>query len=125
MPITQATESPKFHLPGFHFTGHTAPSRGATENATWRLEVDPGAISQSHQIDREEIFILLAGSLTFTITGQENILTTGDALSIPPHSLFSIANNGTETALAIVCLPVGVNATDAQGNPLTTAPWAR
>ena len=72
MAIVRATESPRFDLPGVHFFGLLAPGRGSTELCTWRLEVDPGAGAndEPHQLDHEEVFVILEGSLTITIDGQ-------------------------------------------------------
>jgi hypothetical protein len=37
MHVVRAAEAPTFSLPGFRFTGLTAPSRGASELCTWYL----------------------------------------------------------------------------------------
>ena len=85
MAIVRATESPRFDRPGVHFFGLLAPGRGSTELCTWRLEVDPvaGANGESHQLDHEEVFVILEGSLTITIDGQPFDLGAGDALAVP------------------------------------------
>src|SRR5690349_14512529 len=83
MAIVRAAEAPVFELPGFQFNGLTAPSRGAQELCTWRLWVAPGAASDLHKLDHEEVFIVLAGTLTTVVDGQETVLSPGDALSVP------------------------------------------
>lgn len=125
MAVTRASEAPTFDVPGFHFTGCTAPSRGATELATWRLRVEAGAISDLHHLDREEVFILLEGVMTATIDGEDITLSTGDALAVPPHSLLQVSNKSDAPAHAVVCLPVGAQATLADGRELGAPPWAR
>lgn len=125
MPITRAAESPTFHVPGFRFIGYTAPSRGAAELSTWRLEVEPGARSVAHWIDHEEVFILLEGTITATVAGETAKLTAGDSLAVPAQSLLQLANQSDTSAYAIVCLPAGARATDVDGNEIGTPPWAQ
>jgi len=125
MNITLATEAPLFSLPGIHFTGHTAPSRGASELCTWRLQVDPGIIGDPHRLDREEVFVILEGSLTVTVNDEEATLQEGDSLAVPAGALLRVGNRGTAPAQAIVCLPAGARATMEDGREFGIPPWAR
>lgn len=125
MPTIRAAEAPAFDVPGFHFTGYTAPSRGATEICSWRLQIEPGALSEVHWLDHEEIFLLLEGELTVSVAGEEIKLATGDALAVPARSPLQIANRENLPACAIVCLPVGTQATGANGHVIGTPLWAR
>lgn len=124
MPVVRAATAPTFDLDGFHFTGLLAPSRGASETCVWRLEVEPGAQSEAHWIDHEEIFVLLQGSLTFSVAGESIELSAGDALSVPARSMMQLRNAGSKAEL-MVCLPVGANATFADGRVVGAAPWTR
>ena len=56
MAVVRMTDAPTFTVDGFHFVGLTAPSRGATELSTWRLEIEPNAKSGAHWLDHEEVF---------------------------------------------------------------------
>ena len=49
MPVVRTTTAPTFTIGGFHLTGLTAPSRGASELCTWRLEIEPHAKSEAHR----------------------------------------------------------------------------
>ena len=126
MAIVRATEAPRFDLPGIHFFGLLAPSRGATELCTWRLEVDPGAgvDSEPHQLDREEVFVMLEGSLTITVDGQAFDLLVGDAIAVPARALLSVANRTSEKAVALVSIRAGFKAVMANGEEISTPPWA-
>ncbi len=125
MPVVREKDAPIFDLDGFHFHGLTAPSRGATELCTWRLDIAPGAESEAHQIDHEEVFIVLGGSVTI-ITAAETIeLHVGDALSMPAHTQFYLKNERQESAHLVVCLPVGIRAIMADGREVGTPPWAQ
>lgn len=126
MAIVRATEAARFDLPGVHFFGLLAPSRGSTELCTWRLEVDPGAgvNDKPHQLDHEEVFVSLEGSLAITIDGQAFDLLPGDALAVPPRSQLSVANRTSAKASALVCIRAGFRATMVGGEEIGTPPWA-
>jgi mannose-6-phosphate isomerase-like protein (cupin superfamily) len=125
MPVIRAKDAPTFDLDGFHFHGLTAPSRGATELCTWRLDIASGAESEAHHIDHEEVFIVLDGRVSIVMSGEEVELDTGDAISIPALTQFCLKNAGQERAQLIVCLPAGSQGTMADGREVGTAPWAR
>ncbi|GHO97887.1 cupin [Reticulibacter mediterranei] len=125
MPVVRAKDAPTFDLDGLHFHGLTSPSRGATELCTWRLGVAAGAESEAHHIDREEVFIVLDGSISIVTTAEEFELHAGDAISIPAQTQFRLKNASQENAQLVVCLPVGAHGTMADGREVGTPPWAR
>lgn len=125
MPVVRAANAPTFALDGFHFTGLTAPSRGASELCTWRLEIEPHTKSEAHWLDHEEVFILLDGSITISVAEEDIELHAGDALSVPARSLLQLTHVGETTAHVIVCVPVGVHGTMADGREVGTPPWAQ
>ncbi|GHO49477.1 cupin domain-containing protein [Ktedonospora formicarum] len=125
MFVTRAVDAPTFQVPGFHFTSHTAPSRGATETVTWRLDIEPGAMSMKHSIDREEIFIATEGTFTIGMEDQEVELHSGDAIAVPARTLFQLSNRGEQPARAIVCLPAGATGFEEDGSAIGAAPWTR
>lgn len=126
MAMVRAAEAPRFDLPGIHFVGLLAPSRGSTELCTWRLEVDPGAGSEneSHQLDHEEVFVILEGSLTIIVDGQTLNLNVGDALSVPARTQLSVINRTNAKASALVCIRAGFQGIMANGEMIGTPPWA-
>jgi mannose-6-phosphate isomerase-like protein (cupin superfamily) len=125
MPVTRAIHAPIFTVPGFRFIGLTAPSRGATEICTWQLQADVEAKSVAHRLDHEETFIVLDGTLTTTVDGEDSELAAGDAIVVPAHSLLQVANQGNIPSHAIVCLPAGTRATHANGGEIGTPQWAQ
>lgn len=125
MPITRAAQAPRFDLDGLHFLGFTSPSRGATELCTWQLEIDPGAASDAHRLNHEEVFIPLQGTLSVVLDGEEIELTTGDACAVPAYCLLQVANRSNEVARALVCVSAGFRAMHADGREIDTPPWAQ
>lgn len=125
MSLTRAADAPTYTLPGVRFIGLTAPSRGASELCTWRLEVEPGSAGDAHTLNHEEVFILLDGTLTITVADEEINLAEGDALAVPAETLLQVGNPGDRPAHAIVCVPTGIRATFADGREFGTPPWAQ
>lgn len=125
MAVVRAAEAPTFTLPRVRFVGLTAPSRGASEICTWHLYVEPHTPSaEAHWLDHEEVFILLEGALTFVIDDEQVGLAAGDALAVPAQARIHLSNAGDAPAHALVCIPAGFQAFNAE-QTIGTPPWAR
>jgi len=122
MPIIRAAAAPTFNLHGISVTGLAAPSRGSRESNVWRLLLPPGAPAVEHTVDREEIFVALAGCAVATVDGQISEIAGGDTLVVPPGHPFSLANPGGASFEALVVAPVGMRATVPPGPPFSP-PW--
>ncbi len=116
-------DCPTFELDGLTVTGLAAPSRGSKETSVWRLALAPGTEGAPHLVDREEIFVALAGDATVTIAGRDYELTTGAVVVVPPHTEFRVRNRGPRPFEAICVLPIGGRAA-YPGGELFTPPWA-
>ena len=123
MPVIPGATAPTFSLPGLVVTGLAAPSRGATETSVWHLVLEPGAPGVEHSIDREEVFVAVAGRALATVGGGEAPLAAGDALVVPAGRRFSLANPSAEPFRAVVALPVGGRAS-MPGQAPFVPPWA-
>jgi quercetin dioxygenase-like cupin family protein len=123
MPHIPSAEAPVFNISGTTFTGLAAPSRGSKENAVWRVTVEPGTPARVHQLTREEILIVTAGSATASISGSVINVRPGDALIVPPFTDFSLANPHQAAFEAIAVLPVGARAMIEGGEPFVP-PWS-
>jgi mannose-6-phosphate isomerase-like protein (cupin superfamily) len=122
MTLVSSTTAPRFDVGGTHVIGLASPSRGAAETSVWRLTLDPGSSSPEHTLDREEVFVALAGTARAVTDGHATDVRPGDALIVPPAVPFTIANPGPEPFEAVVSLPVGGSATVA--GEAMTPPWA-
>jgi quercetin dioxygenase-like cupin family protein len=123
MPVITAADARSFALPGLAVLGLAAPSRGARETAVWRLTLEPGALGAAHTLDREEVFVALAGAARASIGDAEHEVGAGEALVVPAGVEFSLANPYEEPFEAVVAFPVGGRATMPGGEPFTP-PWA-
>jgi mannose-6-phosphate isomerase-like protein (cupin superfamily) len=84
-----------------------------------RLSAD--APSSEHSLDREEVFVVLAGRLTARFADREESTEAGGALIVPAGERFSLVAAGGP-AEAVCVLPVGARAT--MGGEVFTPPWA-
>jgi len=122
MPHIAAADARIFKLPGTTFTGLAAPSRGARENAVWRVALDPGTPPRPHKLTREEILVAIEGQAIASLNGEEMRVSAGDALIIPAFADFSLANPGDTTFEAVAVLPVGARA--MMEGEIFAPPWS-
>jgi mannose-6-phosphate isomerase-like protein (cupin superfamily) len=123
MQIIRGSEAPRFQLPGVEFTGLAAPSRGSAQLCTWRLAVDPGVRGdESHTIDRDEVFMVLSGSVQVTPDGEK--LGPGDAVVVPAGEPIRLSNLGETKAELHVAITAGFTGTMADGTQIQP-PWAQ
>jgi quercetin dioxygenase-like cupin family protein len=122
MPIIKSSTAPTFQLHGLDVVGLAAPSRGASETCVWRITLAPGTPGTPHVVDREEIFVGLAGEACVELEGEQTVLASGDVLVVPAGRSFSVSNPGAEPFTALAMLPVGGKATLFGGEPFAP-PW--
>jgi mannose-6-phosphate isomerase-like protein (cupin superfamily) len=122
MSIVRAAEAPRFELGGTNFTVYAGPSNGSAEICTWRLGVPAGHQSIAHTIDRDEVFVVLAGRIHLAPGGE--VLGPGDGAVVPAGEKIEIGNPGTEPAEVYVALKAGVTAYLMDGSVFGTPPWA-
>lgn len=122
MPIIRAENAPSFNLSGLAVVGLAAPSRGSRETSVWRLSLPPGAPGVAHSVDREEIFVALAGCAVATLDDRRIEVRAGDTLIVPAGQVFSLGNSSPEPFEAIAVAPVGVRAQMPSGEPFAP-PW--
>ncbi len=122
MPLIRSEDAPSFAIDSLTVTGLAAPSRHAVETCVWRVHVAPESAGAEHSVDREEVFVALAGEADFVVDGSVTTVTAGDAFVVPSHTSFSLVSRSV--AFEAVCvLPVGGRATLTGGEPFVP-PWA-
>ena len=123
MHVIRSAEAPRFELPGVSFAALAAPSRGSRELCTWRITVEPRLRSpEPHTIDRDEVFMVLAGTLQLTPDGPA--LGPGDAAVVPAGQPIQLVNPGSEPAEVYVAISAGFTARMGDGTEVGTPPWA-
>lgn len=123
MAVIPAPPSHTHEFGTTRFTSLATPSRGATDTSVWLVEIEPGEVPTPHELTREEVFVVLSGTATVHLGADRVQACAGDAIVVPPATLFAIAAAGPEPLRALCCLPVGGQAQIAAGAPFTP-PWA-
>jgi mannose-6-phosphate isomerase-like protein (cupin superfamily) len=122
MQVIRAAEAPTFQLPGVRFTGLAAPSRGSAGLCTWKVTVDPGVGGEPHTIDRDEVFMVLSGTVQITPDGDK--LEAGDAVVVAAGEPIRLTNLGAGAAELHVAITAGFTGTMADGTTIQP-PWAQ
>jgi mannose-6-phosphate isomerase-like protein (cupin superfamily) len=122
MPVLRAPVLPTHDLDGVCFTSLATPRRGSTDTAVWRVEIDANAPTSPHTLTREEVFVVLEGHATVRIADQRAVAESGDAIVVPPHTDFELANAGPGPLRLLCCMPVGGQA--VMDGVAFTPPWA-
>ena len=86
--------------------------------------MEPAAAGPVHLIDRDQVYLVTAGSLTILADGAESRALAGDAVIIPAGATRQIRNQGEIAAVAIVCMTAGGWATLLDGADRGSLPWA-
>ena len=123
MAIHRRDEAVTHQLHGSVFHSYVSPSAGSQELCAWRLEIAPGVEGVRHRVDREEVFLLIAGRLRVHLDGVAEEMSAGDVLRVPAGAEFGI-DNGDEPAEAWVTTSVGLKATLPDGSVISP-PWVR
>ncbi|WP_020417606.1 cupin domain-containing protein [Amycolatopsis sp. ATCC 39116] len=123
MPVATLADAPRFERGGAVFRPLAVPSRGSAELAVWLLELEPELTGEEHSVSREEVFVLQSGVLELTLDGEVHRLAPGDAVIVPPDTLFRLDNPGAEPARATVCTSAGMVGT--VGGAMIVPPWTR
>ncbi|PWI44895.1 cupin domain-containing protein [Streptomyces sp. ICBB 8177] len=124
MPLSTLAGAPVFDRDGFTFRPLAVPSRGSAELALWALDLSPGACSETHHMDREEVFVVVSGSVSATVAGQDVTAGPGDAVIVPANAVLRIRNASAEDPASLTAVTsVGMKATVDGATFLP--PWAQ
>ena len=123
MPVLAGPPEATHDIGSTRFRSLATPTRGSRETAVWQVEIDPGAPATPHTLTREEVFVVLEGLASVEIDGVRATARAGDAIVVPPHTVFSIGNVGSRPLRLVWCMPVGGQGCLLGGEPFTP-PWA-
>ena len=125
MLIIRNHEITPIETPGGNFTsGLATPSRGAQEVNVIRQHETPSGHNPPHRHDREEVMVMLTGTVTVTVDAVEETLRPGDTLIVPAQALHQIANTGHEPAEWLIIAPQGRRFFSASGEEALPT-WAQ
>ncbi|WP_329310971.1 cupin domain-containing protein [Streptomyces sp. NBC_01262] len=124
MPFVHAADAVVHELHGVRFVSYANSGLGSTELCAWRGEIPAGTEGPAHRISREEVFLLLSGSLRLSLDGEARLLSPGDVAVAPAGTLLGVANPTAEPATMWVTTSLGLEAELADGSRISP-PWVR
>ncbi|GAA1928400.1 cupin domain-containing protein [Streptantibioticus ferralitis] len=124
MSLSTLAGAPVFDRDGFTFRPLAVPSRGSTELAVWSPELAPGARCEPHQMDREEVFVVLHGEVSASVAGEEVLAGPGDAVIVPAQAVLRLSNASAQVPAAVTAVTsAGMKAT--VGGATFPPPWSQ
>jgi quercetin dioxygenase-like cupin family protein len=124
VPLIRKSEAPTFTTPNAVMVGYAGPSLGSADLSMWQVRMEPAAAGPAHLVDRDQVYLVTAGSLTVVAGGEETLALAGDAVVIPAGTVRQIRNQGEVTAIAVVCMTAGGRVTMPDGADRGLLPWA-
>lgn len=123
MAVVNNASLQEFKLPGLNHRTFAGPEHGMKGLEVWGQMIEAGAATPVHRHACEEAIVILEGSGTLTIEGQETAFGPNSTLIIPADVIHQIVNTGNTKMVLIAALstaPVQVRHADNAAMPL---PW--
>lgn len=124
MQVISATEERTITTPAGKVVSLAAPSQGSKEVCTWRVEMPSGVSSPVHVIDRDQVWMPIEGTFSFTIDDVVQEATVGQAIVVPGDSVRSF-QVPSGSAQALVAMVVGGQAGMPGSDARQPLPWAQ
>lgn len=116
-----------------HDTLHSAPTHTTpaaemhrypgSAIAVWRTTSAPGTAGPVHRIDREQVLVVVEGTLSVAVDDAEVNAGPGDAVVLPAGAVRQLRNDGSVAVVTITSAIPGSTATMGVGDPVTV-PWS-
>ena len=100
-----------------------APSQGSEQLATWKVSVIHRGESPVHVIDKDQVWRPITGSFEFTVDGDTEQVSAGQALVVPAGSVRQFRSTG-EPIEALVAMPAGGRVSIPGAAAASPVPWA-
>ncbi|WP_194835249.1 cupin domain-containing protein [Nocardia sp. XZ_19_369] len=121
MTLIQHTETRRTETPGGVMTTLASPTQGGTALALWRVEVPADKSGPVHIIDTEQVWTVVAGSLTVDLDGTKLTAAEGDTVIMPANVLRQVHTEHGFTA--IVTAQAGAKAGVQGSDTMVVPPW--
>jgi len=123
MAVVNNASLKEFNLPGLNHRTFAGQEHGMKGLEVWGQTIEAGAATPVHRHACEEAIVILEGSGTLTIEGQDTAFGPNSTLIIPADVIHQIVNTGNTKMVLIAALsaaPVQVRHADNAAMPL---PW--
>lgn len=116
------------HIPLRSTPAHTTPAAEmrrypGSAVAVWRTTTAPGTAGPVHRIDREQIVVVVDGTLSVTIADAAFEAGAGDAVLLAAGAVRQLRNDGSVPVVTITSAVPGSLATVGDGDAVTV-PWS-
>lgn len=123
MSVVRITEALVHQVHGSRFSSFVSPSRGSQSMCAWRLDIPGGLRGVPHRPNREEVLLVLGGSMTVWLEGTRHELGAGDVVVVAADSELRIDAGLTGVSAWVTTTP-GLQARLPDGTTFTP-PWAQ
>jgi mannose-6-phosphate isomerase-like protein (cupin superfamily) len=123
MPVLRSGDATEFETHGARFSSYVSPSRGSGQLCAWRLEVPAGTAGIAHRPSRDEVFLVLEGTLQIVLDGVEADVGVGDVVVVPAGSEVRVDTHESAASAWVATTP-GLEAVMADGSRFAP-PWAQ
>jgi quercetin dioxygenase-like cupin family protein len=123
MKVISETEERTVTTPAAVMVGLAAPSQGSAELSSWRIRMKAGVDSPVHIIDHEQVWMPVSGAFEFVVDGEIVTVAAGQAIVLPAGVARQF-RAPADSAEAIVCMPIGGQASVPSSDVKQALPWA-
>jgi mannose-6-phosphate isomerase-like protein (cupin superfamily) len=123
MPVIDNQAVKNFALPGLNHRTFAGPEHGLKNLEVWGQVIDAGAGTPVHRHACEEAIVILEGSGTLTINGEESQFGPNSTLIIPADTVHQIVNSGTTPMVIVAALSMAPVAVRHADNQAMLLPW--
>jgi mannose-6-phosphate isomerase-like protein (cupin superfamily) len=123
MPVIDNQAVKNFALPGLNHRTFAGPEHGLKNLEVWGQVIDAGAGTPVHRHACEEAIVILEGSGTLTINGEESQFGPNSTLIIPADAVHQIVNSGTTPMVIVAALSMAPVAVRHADNQAMLLPW--
>ena len=124
MPVLTSDSCTTYEAHGSRFASYASPAAGTSQQiAAWRCEFSAGSIGVPHRPSRDEVLLVLTGSISVRLDGEGSEVHPGGVVCVPAGAVFQV-DAGPEGATAWVTTTPGLEATLPDGTTMSP-PWAQ
>src|SRR4051794_26672141 len=91
MAVISAPKAFTHEVPHARFYSLATPSRGSLETSVWRVQLTASLATPTHRLTREEIFVVLSGTVRVELGGVISQAHAGDAIVVPKDTDVALA----------------------------------
>jgi quercetin dioxygenase-like cupin family protein len=123
MSLVTAAAARRTKTPNATMVTLASPTQGGAESLSmWRVEMAAGARGPLHAFDAEQLWTVIAGTVTITVDGEAADLHAGDTLVVPAGAVRQVL--ASAPAQLVVCgRGTAIVSVPGEDAPRGTPPW--